>query len=68
MGIVLSSLETFRHAHVHVAIVCSDIGGCGPFSGLGEGVALVFPGVPELDEGVFCWWIGRDVDERRTWY
>jgi hypothetical protein len=31
-----------RNAHVHVAVVLLEIGGCGPGAGLGEGVGSIF--------------------------
>lgn len=63
---VLSRLEALRDTGIHVTEVLCEVGGCGPLSWLWEGVAFVFSFVPDLDEGVFCWWVGGDVDERGT--
>jgi hypothetical protein len=59
---VLSRRQSIRNAHIHVSEVLGEVGCSGPFTCLGERVALVFSGVPELDEGVGGWGVWGDVD------
>lgn len=46
-----------------MAKVLGDVRGGRPLAGLGKRITLVFARVPDLDEGVFCRWIGGNVNE-----
>lgn len=61
---VLSGFESRRYAYIHVAELLRNVAGGAPFAWLWERVAFDLAGVPELDERVISWGVGRYVDER----
>lgn len=55
---LLSCLQIFGNAHIHVTEVLLDVRGGGPFSGLWERIAHIFTRVPDFDERVLRGWVG----------
>lgn len=64
---IQASLEIFRNAHIHVAIIVVDVRRGRPLARLWVGETFVKAFMPEFDKAILCWRIGGDIDERWSW-